>query len=252
MNILSKMNYSFIIIHFEILFIINDNLEAQAKLYFNSTFCDLVQFSESNIEETKYGPCPQGWHYANLGDFCDANIGNLAKLDNHLTLQYLDTGSITQNYIDTVQMLDTTKDEIPSRAKRKVYDGDIVYSTVRPNLKHYGLIYDPPCNFIASTGFAVLHNNNHGVSNELLYMWLTKESILEFLQAIAENSVSTYPSLNVNDLLEIKVLIPDNVTLEKTNDFLRVVYASIAENNKQIKLLQDSKALLLPRLLSSR
>ena len=91
----------------------------------------------------------------------DENIANISRNDEFCCVQYLDTGSITQNYIDALQLLDCRHDELPSRAKRKVFDGDIVYSTVRPNLRHYGLIYNPPKNLIASTGFAVLHKTKH-------------------------------------------------------------------------------------------
>lgn len=230
----------------------NDNLEAQARLFFNATFVDFSGFATSEIEETPDGNKPINWVWAKVGDYCNENIANIAKTDSFSKILYLDTGSITQNYIDTIQILDCEHDELPSRAKRKVYNGDIVYSTVRPNLRHYGLIYNPPENFIASTGFAVLHNNNMGVSNELLYMWLTKESVLEYLQAIAENSVSTYPSLNVSDLLELKIVIPDETTLTKANRYLRSIYNAIAENNKQICSLQNSLSIMLPKLLSSR
>ena len=195
---------------------------------------------------------PSGWRLSRIGDYCKDNVANLSKSDKFRTILYLDTGSISQNYIDSIQELNLLTDEIPSRAKRKVQQGDIVYSTVRPNLKHYGLLYDPPDNLIVSTGFAVLHNTDPSISNEYLYMWLTNDTVLEFLQAIAENSVSTYPSLNASDLLNVKIVVPDDKTLRETNLFLHTIFGAIAENNKQIKVLADSQSTLLPRLFSSR
>ena len=220
---------------------INDNLEAQAKTYFKAIFCDFEGVPSSEIEETPDGNKPISWSFARVGDFCTDNVSNLSKSDRFDSIFYLDTGSISQNYISQLQELNLATDEIPSRAKRRVFDGDIVYSTVRPNLRHYGLIQNPPENFVASTGFAILHNNGNGVSNELLYMWLTKDSVLEFLQAIAENSVSTYPSLNVSDLLEVKIIVPDDDTLKKANQVFESIYNGIAENNRQIKALENSK-----------
>lgn len=195
---------------------------------------------------------PEGWRFAKVGDYCVDNVGNLSKNDAFNTILYLDTGSITDNYIVELQELDLSADEIPSRAKRKATHSDIVYSTVRPNLRHYGLLQNPPDNLIVSTGFAVLHNNGLGVSNEFLFMWLTADSVLEYLQAIAENSVSTYPSLNVTDLLNVKIIVPDNATLNDINRFLTSIFSSISENNKQIKMLTSSMSTLLLKLLSSR
>ena len=195
---------------------------------------------------------PEGWKFATVGDYCVDNIANLSKADKYKTILYLDTGSITENYIEQLQELHLDTDEIPSRAKRKASHGDIVYSTVRPNLRHYGLLNNPPKNLIVSTGFAVLHNNEKGVSNELLYMWLTKDFVLECLQAIAENSVSTYPSLNVSDLMNVRIVIPDADTLEQANRILFPIFNAIAENNRSISLLEESKPLVLSKLMSSR
>jgi len=195
---------------------------------------------------------PDDWKFAKVGDYCIENTGNLSKNDSFDTILYLDTGSITDNYIFELQKLNFATDEIPSRAKRKVTHGDIIYSTVRPNLRHYGLLQNPPDNLIVSTGFSVLHNTGLGVSNDFLFMWLTTKSILEYLQSIAENSVSTYPSLNVSDLLNVEIIVPDSITLAKINCFLNATFSAISENNKQIKVLTSGLNTLLPKLLSSR
>ena len=221
---------------------INDNLLSQAQTYFSLIFAD---------KDTD-NPLPQGWKVAKVGDYCVDNVANLSKADNFESILYLDTGSITSNYIVELQKLNLLTDEIPSRAKRKATHGDIVYSTVRPNLRHYGLLQNPPENLIVSTGFAVLHNKGLEVTNDFLFMWLTNESILDYLQAIAENSVSTYPSLNVSDLMNIKIIVPDTDTLERITKFLSSVFTAISENNRQIQMLTRSLETLLPKLLSRR
>ena len=221
---------------------INDNLLFQAKTWF-SQFMPYVSGTER---------LPVGWKSAKVEDFCKDNVANLSKADKFQTILYLDTGSITENYIDSLQEFNPLIDEVPSRAKRKVQQGDIVYSTVRPNLKHYGLLHNPPHNLIVSTGFAVLHNIDISVSNEYLYMCLTNNTVLEVLQSIAENSVSTYPSLNVNDLLDVEIIVPDSCTLSETNKVLHSIFEVIAENNRQIRVLNSSQSVLLPKLFSSR
>ena len=220
---------------------INDNLLSQAQTYFSLIFAD--KDAERSL--------PQGWKVAKVGDYCVDNIANLSKKDTFESILYLDTSSITANYIVELQELNLLTDEIPSRAKRKATHGDIVYSTVRPNLKHYGLLQNPPENLIVSTGFAVLHNKGLGVTNDFLFMWLTNESILDYLQAIAENSVSTYPSLNVSDLMNVTIIVPDIDVLEKTTRFLASIFTAISENNRQIQTLTRSLDTLLPKLLSS-
>ena len=193
---------------------------------------------------------PSGWSWATIGDYCKENVSNISSANTLKGVVYLDTGSVTQNYFEQLQSL-TGDTDVPSRAKRKVSHGDIVYSTVRPNLKHYGIVYNPPTNMVVSTGFAVLHNNGQGVSNELLYMWITNDSISEYLQSMAENSVSTYPTLGVTDLLAVKIAVPDGEILEKVNHFLGAVFLTISDNNRELRQLISSQDVLIPQLLSS-
>src|SRR5258705_13962821 len=45
--------------------------------------------------------------------------------------------------------------QAPSRARRRVRDGDVIVSTVRTYLRAIAPVTKPPANMIASTGFAV-------------------------------------------------------------------------------------------------
>ena len=99
------------------------------------------------------------WKEYKLGDICKSNINSYSEKDNWSFVNYLDTGNITENKISDIQFIDLSSESLPSRARRKVQLNDIIYSTVRPNQKHFGIIKNQPENFLVSTGFAVLHIN---------------------------------------------------------------------------------------------
>ncbi|MGE0087507.1 MAG: hypothetical protein AB7S75_24120 [Desulfococcaceae bacterium] len=96
------------------------------------------------------------WTKTTLGNIIVTNDFTYSNKDNWEFINYLDTGNLTENNISEIQHLIVGKDEIPSRAKRKILPGDIVYSTVRPNQKHYGIIKNPPSNLLVSTGFVTI------------------------------------------------------------------------------------------------
>lgn len=123
-------------------------------------------------------------------------------------INYLDTGSITENRISGIQHLKSGKDKIPSRARRKVKPGDMVYSTVRPNQRHFGLLKDVPQNFLASTGFAVIRGKEDIADTGFIYWFLVQEHIVEYLHAIAEDSVTAYPSIKPNDIEQLTLNLP--------------------------------------------
>ena len=96
------------------------------------------------------------WHETTLGECVVINTSTYSSKENWPLVNYLDTGNITENRIDTIQEIDVMTQNLPTRARRKVMPGDVVYSTVRPNQRHFGIVDDPPPNFLVSTGFAVL------------------------------------------------------------------------------------------------
>lgn len=134
---------------------------------------------------------------------------NISSIDKNFTfddLLYLDTGSITENRIEQIQNVKIS--EAPSRARRLVKDGDIVYSTVRPNQKHFGFITNPPENLVVSTGFTVISSIPEKSDSKFLYYFLTQEQITNELQQIAEHSTSTYPSIRPENIENLSILLP--------------------------------------------
>lgn len=82
-----------------------------------------------------------------LGDVSTINAETYSDEDSWAFVDYLDTGSITANHIEHIQRIDITREKLPSRARRKVKFNSIIYSTVRPNQRHYGIIKFQPKNF---------------------------------------------------------------------------------------------------------
>ena len=110
--------------------------------------------------------------------------------------------------IDEIQAIDLTAEKLPSRAKRKVKHNSILYSTVRPNQRHYGIVKEQPENFLVSTGFTVIDVNKKAVDADFFYYLLTQDSYVELLHSIAEQSVSAYPSIKAADIENLEVDLP--------------------------------------------
>lgn len=130
-----------------------------------------------------------------LGDYIVVNDATYSQKEAWRQINYLDTGNITENRISEIQHLIVGKDKIPSRARRKVQPGDIVYSMVRPNQRHYGLLKELPEKLLVSTGFAVIRGKEGLACTEFIYWFLAQDRIVEQLHTIAEHSTSAYPSI---------------------------------------------------------
>lgn len=146
------------------------------------------------------------WKEVILGDYIDTNVSSVSKAYPFDEIIYLDTGSITCNKIEQLQKLKLS--EAPSRAKRIVKSGDIIFSTVRPNQLHYGYILNPVENLVVSTGFVTISVNKEFVFSKYLYYNLTQRNTIEYLHSIAEASTSTYPSLKPSDIEALEIQLP--------------------------------------------
>lgn len=171
------------------------------------------------------------WQTVRLGEIVKTNQSAYSPKENWQFVNYLDTGNITMNKIDEIQYINTAKDKLPSRARRKVKTNSIIYSTVRPNQLHYGIIKEQPDNFLVSTGFTVIDVNYDKAVPDFIYYALTKQEVTEQLQAIAEQSVSAYPSLKPSDIENLEFMLPDKKTQERIVAILRSIDEKIKENN---------------------
>ena len=143
-----------------------------------------------------------------LGECAVINDSTYSLKEGWETVYYLDTGNISENRVSEIQHLERGKHKIPSRARRKVKPGDIVYSTVRPNQKHFGILKNIPANFLASTGFAVLRGKPGIADTRFLYWFLAQDQVVDYLHSIAENSTSAYPSIKPSDLGQLTLSLP--------------------------------------------
>ena len=240
---------------------INQNLEAMAKQLYDYWF---VQFDFPNENGKPYKSSggkmvwneklkreiPKGWNVLKLGEHCSFNKRTSNGYFNHPIL-YLDTSNITNNTIDELQFLNPSSDIIPSRARRLVQEGDIVYSTARPNLKHFGIIMNPDYNMVVSTGFAVI-TANWSAYRYFIYQFLIQAATIENLSTIAQSAVSAYPSINTSDIENLDLVVPPDSMIEKYAKTACRLYLQIDTNYKEIKSLTKQRDELLPLLMNGQ
>ncbi|APT15159.1 restriction endonuclease subunit S [Lactobacillus jensenii] len=153
-------------------------------------------------------------------------------------LNYEDTSSVTDNcFIRPIRYDNIT--EAPSRARRKAAIGDTVISTVRPNNLHYGFIDKNNCDWIYSTGFAVVHPDKKIVDPFYLFLLLSLKSTTQKLQDIGETSKSTYPAVKPDDIANLQFEIPSLEKQKKISFIFKNLYQKSKLNNQINDNLDD-------------
>ena len=148
---------------------------------------------------------PDSWEWCRLGSIV-YNRGQMTPTDN---FSYIDIGSI-DNKNQRLNPTDTiiSPEKAPSRARKIVDMGDILYSTVRPYL-HNMCIVDRnfTCPPIASTGFAVLTCHSD-CNNEFLFYYLMSPDFDAYANDTDNAKGVAYPAINDKKLYKALVPVP--------------------------------------------
>ena len=134
----------------------------------------------------------------------------------------------------------------PSRARRVVQHGDILWSCVRPNRKSYGVVWNPCENLIASTGFAVITPD--GVPSSFLEQATTTDDFVRYLENNAKGAA--YPAVLASDFERAEVLIPPKPLLKSFAAFAEPLLAQRHNLETQTRKLRTARDRLLPKLMS--
>lgn len=184
------------------------------------------------------------WKKIRLGNACKTNIDSYSPKEKWDFVNYLDTGNITNNKIDSIHFIDLKNKKLPSRARRKVRIDNIIYSAVRPNQRHFGIIKSKPENFLVSTGFVVIDVDTNILNADFLYYLLTQNIFVDALHAIAEQSTSAYPAIKPSDIENLEIEIPDLAIQKKIAEILNSLDKKIAKNAEINKnLIQQTQEL---------
>ncbi|OMH27841.1 restriction endonuclease subunit S [Motiliproteus sp. MSK22-1] len=243
---------------------INNELMAMAKSLYQYWFVQ-YDFPDANGNPYKtsggkmvYNPSlkreiPKGWGVSFLSEFMNCNANKLGKNHDLEEIKYLDTASLTENVVGDLQNLKFGRDNIPSRANMVVKENDILYSTVRPNQLHHGIIKQPTKNMIASTGYAVLSHKSDSLLNVFFYLCIIAEENIQKLIKISESSKSSYPSISPEDVLNIKMALPkESCLLVKLSKLLNPIFEKMSENQLENKELSRHRDWLLPMLMNGQ
>lgn len=180
--------------------------------------------------------CVSKWEDKRLGEVIKVNAETLSLKTYCGDIQYIDISSVNQGVLSGYKIYDIN--EAPSRARRIIRPNDIIYSTVRPNLKAYYYIKDGcPKNAIASTGFVVIRATEKSDSRFIYYL-ITEKSFVDYLSMVAKGSA--YPAVDTEDFKKAKIKLPLLSIQQKIADILSAYDDLIENNNHRIELLEKS------------
>lgn len=216
-------------------------LEEAARQLYREWFVRL-RFPGHERAKIKNG-LPEGWERKTLGEVSDINRALLTRsFDGEI--EYIDISSVSPNSIDSTTT--HSLNEAPSRARRIVAHGDIIWSCVRPNRRSYSTIWNPPDNLIASTGFVVITPSS--LPTSYLLQATTTDDFVGYLSNHARGAA--YPAVLAGDFERALIVVPNSNIVMDFDIIAQPLIAQMHGLRYQNQKLRAARDLLLPKLMS--
>ena len=206
-----------------------------------------MEVLQDTYKDTKIGRIPKEWEVRNLNKCCGINKDSLSSSTKEdYSFYYLDLSLVKKGIIDFPNAKVDFKNA-PSRARRKIKKGDILMSTVRPNLLGNGYINFDSEEYIASTGFAVLSNYKE-TNGGFLYHYLYSHNMQSQIERMLVGS--NYPAINNKDVSILKIPFPLLKEQQKIAAILSTVDEQISKTDQIIEKSKELKKGLMQKLFS--
>ena len=157
-------------------------------------------------------------------------------------VDYIDISSIDRERKTISRTTRITRESAPSRARQLVKRGDVLVSTVRPNLNAVAVIPENLDGAIASTGFCVLRCKDKAQDSRYLFHWLRTPHFITEMVRLATGA--SYPA--VTDRIIKESLLP----LPEFSEQLRV--ANILDRADAIRKKREDAIRTLDELKQSQ
>jgi hypothetical protein len=127
--------------------------------------------------------------------------------------------------------------DAPSRAQRRVRQGDVLVSTVRPYLRGGAWADDLLDGVVASTGFAVIRADEAAISHAFLWAVVRSDAFVRHL--VTRQSGSNYPAVRPTDVADYTFALPPHDqqaaivrVMEAADEAARATSAHVAQSER--------------------
>ena len=139
--------------------------------------------------------------------------------------------------------------ELPGQAKKKIKNGDILFSEIRPKNKRYAVVnVSNPNDYVVSTKLMVLRIKAPSKYYlQYIYQKLISQKMLHQINEIAESRSGTFPQITFDAIKNIELNLPSLEEQKRIADILTSLDDKIELNNQMNQTLEEIASLLYKR-----
>lgn len=233
---------------------INENLEQQAQALFKSWFVDFEPFKDQPFVESELGMIPQGWRVEKIGDL-PINVtdyvanGSFASLKENVKLYQ------TPEYAYFIRNTDlksgnyevyVDKHSYEFLSKSTLYGGEVIISNVGDvGSVHLCPYLDKPMTLGNNIIMLKPDKQYYSFFLYILFKWAYGNDLIMSIKG-----GSAQPKFNKTDFKSLKIIVPNDVVLEKYHSIISSLFNKIRVLEDESRRLAELRDTLLPKLMS--
>ena len=195
----------------------------------------------------------EGWVTKPLGDVVvkTATIDPRKKPDE--SFFYVDVSSVSNKILEITEETELMGKEAPSRARRVINSGDVIFATVRPTLRRIAIVPEYLGGEVCSTGYFVFQTKPE-LYNRYLYYFLQTEAFMARMEKLQAGA--SYPAVNDTQIRTELISYPEITEQKRIVAILDEAFADIeqvrAKTEQNLKNARELFESYLQQVFSQR
>jgi type I restriction enzyme, S subunit len=150
---------------------------------------------------------PAGWRWVRVGEVCAATERRDPSQNPGASFVYVNIAAIDNLAGEIISPRELKGVDAPSRARKVIRAGDVIFATTRPYLKNIALVPPQLDDQICSTGFCVIRANPELADLKYVFFVCSSDSIVNQLNEKNMRGAS-YPAVTDNDVYSAIIPLP--------------------------------------------
>lgn len=148
-----------------------------------------------------------GWNTVPIGGLVEpVKSWNPLRVTEDGVFNYIDLSAVDQATKTIISARETICREAPTRARQLIAEGDILVSTVRPNLNAIAMVAAENDGATASTGFCILRPRLDYLSSNYLFHWVKSSQFVADM--VSKATGASYPAVSDRIIRESLIPVP--------------------------------------------
>jgi type I restriction enzyme, S subunit len=189
---------------------------------------------------------PPGWGRASLRELCTkAAFLDPVKIPER-EFDYVDVSSVSAERLKILGTAKVKGAAAPSRARKLVRAGDVIFATVRPALRRVALVPPELDGQLASTAFCVIRANPEIADPRFLYYASITDEFVQRVGALQRGA--SYPAVTDGNVMDQEILIPPLPEQRAIAGVLSKLQSAVELQDRIVAALKELKAATMAKL----